>query len=91
VLYDCPEASPPSAEFQLVRRPRPAAAIELRAEYDASSGVAADDLARRLDQRFRARVGVGAKVDLVPRGELPRFAYSRGRRIACGVDARRKT
>jgi len=79
VLYEFPEVSRPSAEYQIVRGKAPANALRVRIEYDPAGGVDASDLARRLSGRFRERLGVTADVDLVPRGAVPRFAYKAAR------------
>jgi phenylacetate-CoA ligase len=77
VLYEFPEASTPSAEFQIVRPPVPAPALRVRCEH--APGVDAPALARRITERFREALGVGARVELVERGKLPRFAYKAAR------------
>src|SRR5262245_5543340 len=79
VLYEFPEVSRPSAEYQIVRGSAPTDALRVRIEYDPAGGVGASDLARRLSGRFRERLGVTADVDLVPRGAVPRFAYKAAR------------
>ena len=79
VLYDFPEVSEPSAEYQIVRRKQPSSKLEVRMEYRPGTGVDVDDLTRRLGERFRERLGVEAQLALVPRGELPRFAYKAAR------------
>ena len=76
VLYEFPEVSRPSAEYQIVRRP---GVPRVRVEYDPAGGVDAEGLARRLRERFRERLEVAMDVDLVPRGAVPRFAYKAAR------------
>ena len=76
VLYEFPEVSRPSAEYQIVRRP---GVPQVRVEYDPAGGVDVEGLARRLRDRFRERLGMGFDVDLVPRGAVPRFAYKAAR------------
>lgn len=79
VLYEFPEVSTPSAEYQIVRGTDPTSALHVRLEYDpaASGDVAA--LTRRLIERMRERLGVETRFELVKRGEVPRFAYKAAR------------
>ncbi len=77
VLYDFPETSTPSAEYQIVRPREPAPVLHVRLEY--APGADARDLARRLGARFRERLGVEARVELYRSGALPRFAYKAAR------------
>jgi phenylacetate-CoA ligase len=77
VLYEFPEASTPSAEYQVVRPKAPADALHVRLEY--RPGVDEDDLRRRLAERFRERLGVATRLELFPPGGLPRFAYKAAR------------
>jgi len=79
VLYEFPEVSRPSAEYQIVRGPEPRAVLRVRIEYDATGGVDVDGLTRRLGERFRERLGVPAELELVARGAVPRFAYKAAR------------
>ena len=79
VLYDFPEVSRPSAEYQIVRGPEPRDALHVRIEYDPAAGVDAGALAARLGETFRARLGVPARPELVARGVVPRFAYKAAR------------
>jgi phenylacetate-CoA ligase len=79
VLYEFPEVSRPSAEYQIVRGAEPCDVLHVRLEYDASAGVDATDLTRRIAERFRARLRVGVALDLVARGAVPRFAYKAAR------------
>ena len=78
VLYEFPEVSTPSAEYQIVRPQRPPPTLHVRCEHvpGASSARA---LAARIAERFRERLGVAARLELVPRGGLPRFAYKAAR------------
>ena len=75
VLYEFPEVSTPSAESQVVRPSTPSPTLHVRVEYDAASGVDPAALTRRLEERFRDRLGVVADLELVARGAVPRFAY----------------
>ncbi len=87
VLYEVPEVSTPSAEYQIVRRAGAQAgaqagvidALEVRVEYDPSAIADAAALAARLEARFRERLGVPARLELVARGTVPRFAYKAAR------------
>ena len=79
VLYDFPEVSTPSAEYQIVRPAVPAPALHVRLEYDPAGGVDPAALTRRLAERFRERLGVAVELELVARGEVPRFAYKAAR------------
>lgn len=81
VLYEFPEVSTPSAEYQIVRAKLPSEALHVRLEYDPSRVSDVGGITRRLAERFRDRLGVVAQLDLVPRGELPRFAYKAARVI----------
>jgi len=77
VLYEFPEVSTPSAEYQIVRPPVPAPALRVRCEH--APGVDAPALATRIAERIRAAHGITAQVELVERGKLPRFAYKAAR------------
>jgi len=77
VLYDFPEVSTPSAEYQIVRPTGPTPALHVRCEF--APGVGRDELAARLAERFRERLGVPVRLELVDRGGLPRFAYKAAR------------
>jgi phenylacetate-CoA ligase len=79
VLYEFAEVSTPSAEYQIVRGPEPRTALRVRVEYDPGSGVDASALTRRLDERFRERLGVSVALELVARGAVPRFTYKAAR------------
>ena len=79
VLYEFPEVSKPSAEYQIVRRRQDAEALHLRVEFDSRGVSDLEGLRRGLVGRFRDRYGVIADLDLVPRGDLPRFAYKAAR------------
>jgi phenylacetate-coenzyme A ligase PaaK-like adenylate-forming protein len=79
VLYDFPEVSTPSAEYQIVRRSHGSMALHVRVEYDPSRRADLDDLTRRLGERFRVRLGVSTHLELVARGAVPRFAYKAAR------------
>jgi len=79
VLYEFPEVSRPSAEYQIVRGPESRTALHVRVEYDPATGVDEAALAARLVEAFRARLGVPARPELVARGVVPRFAYKAAR------------
>ncbi|HVO27093.1 MAG TPA: hypothetical protein VMW56_26070 [Candidatus Margulisiibacteriota bacterium] len=79
VLYEFPEVSTPSAEYQIVRPKQPAPQLHVRLEYDPTLVSNVADITRRLRERFRARLDVSAQLDLVARGDLPRFAYKAAR------------
>src|SRR5262249_47286278 len=79
VLYEFPEVSRPSAEYQLVRPREPGDVLRLRVEYDPSAATEPSDLAHRLTTRLRERLGVRADPELVARGSVPRFAYKAAR------------
>lgn len=80
VLYEFPEVSTPSAEYQILRGRAPLDVLHVRAEHgeDATDITA---LEAAIAERFRAMLGVAAKIQLMPRGELPRFAYKAARVI----------
>jgi phenylacetate-CoA ligase len=75
VLYDFPAVSRPSAEYQIIRHGEPDAALHVQVEYDPAAGVDAETLTARLAECFRERLGVAVRLDLLPRGAVPRFAY----------------
>ncbi len=77
VLYEFPEVSTPSAEYQIVRPKAPSLELHVRCERNA--GVDAAALATRIAARFRERLGVTVRLELVERGGLPRFAYKAAR------------
>jgi len=77
VLYEFPEASTPSAEYQIVRSAARADTLHVRLEH--AAGVDPAHLARRLGERLRERLGVPAHLELFPPGALPRFAYKAAR------------
>lgn len=77
VLYDFPEVSTPSAEYQIVRPTAARGVLHVRAEH--GPGVDRAELAARLVADARARLGVEARFDLVDRGGLPRFSYKAAR------------
>lgn len=79
VLYDVPEVSTPSAEYQVVRTKGTMTAVHVRVEYDPAQGVAPADLTRRIEARFRERLRVPARIELVERGAAGRFAYKAAR------------
>jgi len=77
VLYEFPEVSTPSAEYQIVRSS--AAGGELHVRCEQAPGVERTELTARLVERVRERLGVRARFELVDRGGLPRFAYKAAR------------
>jgi phenylacetate-CoA ligase len=77
LLYEFPEVSTPSAEYQIVR---PAPSLpELYVRCEHPDGRERQSLATRLVERCRERLGVPARFELVDRGGLPRFAYKAAR------------
>jgi len=79
VLYDFPEVSTPSAEYQIVRRKQPSDELHVRVEYDPAAQPDLAALTQRLAAGFRERLGVTAALELVARGSVPRFAYKAAR------------
>src|SRR5262249_36897489 len=79
VLYEFPEVSRPSAEYQIVRGAGPADELHVRVEDEAGGGLDLADLTRRLTDRFLHRLGVRAGIEFVARGAVPRFAYKAAR------------
>ena len=80
VLYEFPEVSTPSAEYQIVRSKKaPSDSLHVRLEYDPTQLSDVAGITRRLAERFRAQLKVAAEVDLVARGDLPRFTYKAAR------------
>jgi phenylacetate-CoA ligase len=77
VLYDFPEVSTPSAEYQIVRPAAPSRVLRVRAEH--APGIDRDQLAARLAAAARDRLGVEARFELLDQGDLPRFAYKAAR------------
>ena len=77
VLYEFPETSTPSAEYQVVRHAGVTDALHVRCEVDPAADAGA--LVGRIAARFRERLGVTARLELVPRGTGPRFAYKAAR------------
>ena len=78
VLYEFPDVSTPSAEYQIVRGRAPLDVLHVRAEH----GEAVTDVAglqAKLAARLREAIGIDASVALMPRGDLPRFAYKAAR------------
>ncbi len=79
MLYEFPEISTPSAEYQVVRH-RPAAdALHVRLEYDPAQLSDPSDISKRLGDRFREKLGVALRLELVTKGSVPRFAYKAAR------------
>jgi phenylacetate-CoA ligase len=79
VLYEFPEVSAPSAEYQIVRPKAPAPELHVRCEHAPVADPRA--LAAKIAERFRATRGIAARIELVERGKLPRFAYKAARVI----------
>jgi phenylacetate-CoA ligase len=79
VLYEFAEIAQPSAEYQIVRRNVPSNSLELRVEFSPSASSQRDALASRVRERFRQALGIETSIDLMPQGELPRFAYKAAR------------
>jgi len=77
VLYEFPEVSEPSAEYQIVRTTPAGESLHVRVEH--APGVDRAGLGRRLAERFRERLGVSTALELVERGSVPRFAYKAAR------------
>jgi phenylacetate-CoA ligase len=85
VLYDFAEISTPSAEYQIVRPKTPSPVLRVRVEYDAAAVGDVGALNARLARCFHERLGIASTLDLVPRGELPRFAYKAARVVDEGL------
>jgi phenylacetate-CoA ligase len=81
VLYDFPEVSTPSAEYQVVRGAKPKDRLHVRLEVDPALLADCAGLERRLGDRFRERLGVTVALELVGRGVVPRFSYKAARVI----------
>lgn len=79
ILYEFPEVSSPSAEYQILRPREPAPRLRVRVEAGAAAMAVREDLQRRIAERFRDRHGVELELELVPRGAVPRFAYKAAR------------
>ena len=74
-----PRSRTPSAEYQIVRHKPPSEALHVRLEYDPAQVSDIAGITRRLRERFRERLDVAVQLDLVARGDLPRFAYKAAR------------
>jgi phenylacetate-CoA ligase len=79
VLYEFPELSTPSAEYQILRPKLPTSQLHLRVEYDPTAAIDTHALTARLAQAFHQRLGVETKLELIGRGTGPRFAYKAAR------------
>jgi phenylacetate-CoA ligase len=79
VLYEFPEVSTPSAEYQIVRPRVPSPVLHVRCEHVPGADAAA--LTRKIAERFKAVRGIDTRLELVERGKLPRFAYKAARVI----------
>ncbi|GIW43195.1 MAG: phenylacetate--CoA ligase [Candidatus Binatia bacterium] len=77
VLYEFPEVSTPSAEYQILRPERPL--NELHVQVELADNQDAQQLAARLRQRFWERFAIQTVWHFVPRGGVPRFAYKAAR------------
>lgn len=72
-LYEFPEVSTPSAEYQILR-PNPPLSV-LHVQVELAQAVDLSQLVARLRERFRSRFGIDTEWHFVPRGAVPRFAY----------------
>ncbi len=81
ILYEFPEVSTPSAEYQIVRTKQAAAELHVRLEYDPSQIGEPGAIQQRIGARFQEKLGVRLKLELVERGSVPRFAYKAARVI----------
>jgi phenylacetate-CoA ligase len=79
VLYEFAEIASPSAEYQIVRRKSHAGMLRLRIEFDPRRTSDVEALRRAIANRLHERHGVASDIELLPRGELPRFAYKAAR------------
>lgn len=79
LLYEFPEVSTPSAEYQIVRAKQARPELHVRLEYDPARIGDAASITRRMSERCRARLGVGLRLELVESGRVPRFAYKAAR------------
>jgi len=79
VLYEFPEISTPSAEYQVVRRKPLSDKLHVRVEYDPAAEPDLAGLRQRVAAGFRQRLGVATALELVARGSVPRFAYKAAR------------
>lgn len=78
-LYEFPEVSTPSAEYQIVRRKPPSDKLHVRVEYDPAALGDPGDITTRITERFRDKLGIASHLDLVAHGAVPRFAYKAAR------------
>lgn len=85
VLYEFPEISTPSAEYEILRPRAPAAFLAIRVEYEPTRVGDPAGLRTRVEYRFREKHGVPLRLEFVPRGTVPRFAYKAARVV--DVDA----
>ena len=78
VLYEFPEVSTPSAEYQIVR-PKRAGARAARAMRARAGRRRAGARRASSASAFTAAHGIATRLELVERGEVPRFAYKAAR------------
>ena len=79
ILYEFPDISTPSAEYQIVRPKQPSGSLHVRLEYDPAQLADVAGITNRLSQRFREQLGVAMHLELVTKGSVPRFAYKAAR------------
>ncbi|HVN86088.1 MAG TPA: hypothetical protein VMW17_14715 [Candidatus Binatia bacterium] len=79
LLYEFPEVSTPSAEYQIVRSQQASAGLRVRLEYDPEQLRDVNGISARLRERFREQLGVALHLELVTKGSVPRFAYKAAR------------
>jgi len=79
ILYDFPEVSTPSAEYQIVRKKDVSDRLVVRLEYDPAQVADRAGITQRIGTRFRDKLGVQLQLDLVERGTVPRFSYKAAR------------
>lgn len=81
LLYEFPEVSTPSAEYQIVRKIGVSDRLIVRLEYDPGRVADRAAITQRLADRFQDTLGVRLELELVERGSVPRFAYKAARVI----------
>lgn len=81
LLYEFPEVSTPSAEYQLVRKKDVSDRLLVRLEYDPARVPDQAAVSTRIAARFQDKLGVRLQLELVERGTVPRFAYKAARVI----------
>ncbi|HVM95735.1 MAG TPA: hypothetical protein VMT89_05070 [Candidatus Acidoferrales bacterium] len=79
ILYEFPEISTPSAEYQIVRSKLGMSKLHVRVEYDPALLPESRNISERIVQRFQEQLVVPVALEWVEKGTVPRFAYKAAR------------